>query len=53
MKYFHWENVVCVMGLRKRGKILVPFVLTVISIDSTRISEVDSAVEHKLSSLSN
>jgi len=27
MKYFHSENIVCVMGLRKRGKILFPFVL--------------------------
>lgn len=27
MKYFHSENIVCVIGLRKRGKILVPFVL--------------------------
>lgn len=27
MKYFQSENIVYVMGLRKRGKILVPFVL--------------------------
>lgn len=27
MKYFHSKNTVCVMGLRKRGKFLVTFVL--------------------------
>ena len=27
MRYSHSENIVCVMGLRKRGNILVPFVL--------------------------